>query len=427
MRVHLIGVGGAGVSALAAVYAARGDEVSGCDAVPSPTTRRLQARGIRVTVGHDPAHVVGQDLVVFSPAVPPACPELEAARRRTRLLSRPQALAELIAEHPSVAVAGSHGKTTVTCMLGHVLEQAGLDPTVLAGDGGSSRAGRGWLVAEADESDGSLALHRPRHGILTGVEFDHPDHFSGLDEVAALFAAYLEAIPGTALVSEDDPCARRLSARHRVSYGFDPAADYRCRADGGVLHRGEEVARLRLRIPGRHNLANATAALAMAAQLGVEPERSAAALSSFAGARRRLERLGSWRGAELYDDYGHHPTEVLATVQAARELAARRLLLVFQPHRYSRLNALLHQLAASLERAAPDRLFLTEVYAAGEEPVGPGARALAELVPGCRFCPDLESVRAALEEEVEAGDVVLLMGAGDIWRLGHELADAVQP
>ena len=428
MRVHLMGVGGAGVSALASVFLARVDEVSGCDVRESATTRRLTSEGAAIALGHDPAHAAGQDLLVYSGAVRGAgLDEVAAARSAgVRVLTRAEMLAELIAGGEAVAVAGTHGKTTVTCMAGHVLAHAGFDPTVLVGDGASSRVGRSrWLVAEADESDGSLALHRPRHAVLTSVEFDHPDHFAGVEEVDDLFRAFLARVPGVAVVCADYPRAAAMPAGGcRVTYGFAEDADYRCVREGGrtlVLQRGRPAAELCLAVPGAHNRQNATGALALAVELGVDAAEAARALATYPGAHRRLERLGSWRGASLYDDYGHHPTKVRATLAAARELGHRRLILVFQPHRYTRYQALRDEFADSLRGA--DAVVVTEIYSAGEEnPGGVSAVDLAMRVPRARFAPDLGSARDHLEALVGEGDLVLLMGAGDIRRLGDELA-----
>jgi UDP-N-acetylmuramate--alanine ligase len=429
VRIHFLGIGGAGQSGLARVFLARGDDVSGCDVRESPTTRQLAADGACVVFGHDPAHVASRDLVVYTPVVERAAQgELAAARAAgVPVRSRAEVLAKMFAGSKGIAVAGTHGKTTVTHMTGHVLAAAGFDPTVLVGDGASSRVGRGtWLVAETDESDGSLALHRPRHGVLTSVEFDHPDHFRSLAEVDALFRAYLAAIPGVAVVCADCSRAAAMPAGgRRVTYGYAGGADYRCvpAADGRfhVERRGERLAELRLAVPGAHNRQNATAALALAVELGVDPQAAALALVTLGGAHRRLERLGTWRGASVYDDYGHHPTKVRATLAAARELGHRRLVLVFQPHRYTRYAALRDEFAESLGGA--DAVVVTEIYGAGEEnPGGLSGVELALRVPGARFAADFGSARAHLEELVEDGDLILLMGAGDIWRLGHELA-----
>ncbi len=425
-----MGIGGSGVSALARVFLARGDAVSGCDVRESETTAQLAAEGARIMVGHDPAHARDQDLLVYIGTIHAHSDEVAAARAAgARVRTRAEMLAELIGESESVLVAGTHGKTTVTFMAGQVLVAAGLDPTVLVGDGSSSRAGRGrWLVAEGDESDGSLALHRPRHAILTSVEFDHPDHFAGVEQVDRLFRDFLAAVPGVAAVCADyDRAARMPAGGTRVTYGVSPSADYRCIETGGgrfvVQRKDRRLAELRLVVPGAHNRLNATGVLALAVELGVLPSVVAEALAAFPGARRRMERLGTWRGATIYDDYGHHPTKVRVTLDAARELGHRRLVLVFQPHRYTRYQALRDEFVESLRGA--DALVVTEIYAAGERNPGTlSAADLAALVPGAHFAPDFVTAREHLEALVKPGDLVLVMGAGDIRRLGDELAHA---
>ena len=425
-----MGIGGSGVSALARVFLARGAEVSGCDIRESHTTRQLAAEGAKIAIGHDPAHVRDQDQVVYIGTIHSGSEEVRAARAAgVRVLTRAEMLAELIAEGDGIVVAGTHGKTTVTSMAGHVLAAAGLDPTVLVGDGWSSRVGSGrWLIAEGDESDGSLALHRPQHALLTSVEFDHPDYFADLRQVDSLFRDFLAAIPGVAVVCADYAGAVAMPVGgRRVTYGLSPGADFRCVEVGEgrfrVQHSGGGLAELRLAVPGAHNRLNATGVIALAAELGIETGVAAEALSSFPGARRRMERLGTWRGASVYDDYGHHPTKVRVTLAAARELGHRRLVLVFQPHRYSRYRALRDDFAASLRDA--DAVVVTEIYPAGERNPGrlTGAE-LAALVPGARFAPDFAAAREHLEALVKPGDLLLLMGAGDIRSLGDELAHA---
>lgn len=406
-----MGAGGTGVSALALLLAARGEEVSGCDARRSETTEQLEKAGIPVSLGHDPSHVRGIDLLVRSAAVAAGAPEPAAARAAgVRTLTRAELLAEVIAGSDSVAVAGTHGKTTTTHMLGSVLAAAGFDPAVLVGDGRSTRTGSGrWLVAEADESDGSLALHHPRYAVVTNLELDHPDFFPDLAAVRAVFQRFAGQVGELAVTCADDAEVRALKfSCRRVTYGFEDA-DYTPSGLG-----------LELRVPGRHNLLNATAAAAMAIELGVPAAVARGALAGFSGAHRRFELVGEWRGARLYDDYGHHPTEVRATLAAARELNPRRLLLVFQPHRYSRLKGLLDEFAGSFDVA--DQVIITEVYAAGEEPNGISGRQLAEKVPGARFAPHFDTVKDDLFSLVEPGDLVLFMGAGDIWKVPHELA-----
>ncbi|HEX4216642.1 MAG TPA: UDP-N-acetylmuramate--L-alanine ligase [Candidatus Dormibacteraeota bacterium] len=429
MRIHLLGIGGARQSAFAEVLLARGWEVSGCDVNDTSVTDALRARGAAVSIGHDPAHVIGQDLLVHITRIGPAAePERQAALAAgVRVLNGPQLLSELIDASRAVGVAGTHGKTTITAMIGHILDGVGMSPTVLVGDGSSSRAHPGdLLVTELDESDTTLPLHHPDVAVVTNVEFDHEDYFPDLEAVRRTFTDFLAGLPASSLAvtCADDPWLRTTSfGARRQTYGFAEDAEWRCLSGGEVISAGEEVARLRLAVPGRHSLQNATAALAAVADLDVAPERAAAALRTFTGAKRRMERLGEWRGAAIYDDYGHHPTELRVTLDAARELKPRRLLLVFQPHRYSRLLHLRDQFAPAL--AGADLALVTEVYSAGEpNPGGVTAASLAEDA-GCDFAPDLGAAREWLEREVREGDLVLLMGAGDIRRLGDELAQPV--
>jgi UDP-N-acetylmuramate--alanine ligase len=430
MKIHLMGIGGAGVSALARVLLARGHEVSGCDLKPSNTTAELEDAGVRVELGHDPEHVLFQDLLVYSGAIK-SSPELDAARAMgVKILTRAEMLAELIAESDAIAIAGSAGKTTVTYMLGHILTEAGLDPTVLVGDGSSSRAGGSkLLVAEVDESDGSLVLHHPKRAIITNIELDHTDHFKDLEAVQKLFAEFVDGLPadGLAVLCADDERACSLTSKaRRVTYGFDESADYRCGHGRpfSLQHHGQELGRVNLRQPGRHNVQNATGAAAMALESGVSFADVAGALERFPGAHRRLEFIGVFQGAAVYDDYGHHPTKVRATLQAARELRHRRLIVVFQPHRYSRLSALMQDFSRAFTGA--DKVLVLDVYSAGEDnPTGVQASDLANLLPNGSYVGDFEGAREVLEGLVGPDDILLLMGAGDIRKLGDELAQRV--
>jgi UDP-N-acetylmuramate--alanine ligase len=425
-----MGVGGAGVSALARVFLARGDEVSGCDTKASETTEELEDAGVRVMIGHDPEHVLFQDLLVYSGAIK-GSPELDAARAMgLNVLSRAEMLAKLINESDSIAVAGTAGKTTVTHMVGHILVTAGYDPTVLVGDGASARAGRSrWLVAETDESDGTLTLHHPRRAIVTNIELDHPDHFRDVSAVRDLFQWFIANLPedGLAVVCADDELVRQLTPKaRRVTYGFRHDATYRCEPvrPFPIHHGGRELGRVNLRQPGRHNIQNATAAAAMALEIGVKFADVAAALESFPGAHRRMEFLGVFQGAAVYDDYAHHPTKVRATIEAARELRFRRLIVVFQPHRYSRLAAFMHDFSRAFEGA--DKVLVLDVYSAGEQNTsGVQASDLAHQMPNATYAGDFKTTREMLEGLVGPGDLLLLMGAGDINKLGDELAHRV--
>jgi UDP-N-acetylmuramate--alanine ligase len=425
-----MGVGGAGVSALARVFLARGDEVSGCDTKGSDTTEELEDAGVRIMIGHDPEHVLFQDLLVYSGAIK-GSPELDAARAMgLSVLSRAEMLAKLINESDSIAIAGTAGKTTVTHMVGHILVTAGYDPTVLVGDGASSRAGRSnWLVAETDESDGTLTLHHPRRAIVTNIELDHPDHFRDVSAVRDLFQWFIANLPedGLAVVCADDELVRQLKPKaRRVTYGFRHDATYRCEPvrPFPIHHGGHELGRVNLRQPGRHNIQNATAAAAMALEMGVKFADVAAALESFPGAHRRMEFLGVFQGATVYDDYAHHPTKVRATIEAARELRHRRLIVVFQPHRYSRLAAFMHDFSRAFEGA--DKVLVLDVYGAGEQNTfGVQAADLAHQMPNATYAGDFKTVREMLEGLIGPGDLLLLMGAGDINKLGDELAHRV--
>ena len=425
-----MGAGGAGVSALARVFLARGDEVSGCDLKESQTLDELDEAGVKIQLGHDPEHVLGQDLLVYSGAIKRS-PELEAARAMgVKVVSRAEMLAQLINDTDSIAVAGTAGKTTVTHMLGHILVAAGYDPTVLVGDGSSARAGRSeWLVAETDESDGTLTLHHPQRAIVTNIELDHPDHFRDVSAVRDLFQWFIEGLPkdGLAVLCADDELARELKPKARkITYGFRHDATYRTEPVRPFpIYRGLDLlGHVNLRQPGRHNIQNATAAAAMALELGVSFADVAGALQTFPGAHRRMEFLGVFQGAALYDDYAHHPTKVRATIDAARELRHRRLIVVFQPHRYSRLNALMHDFARSFEGA--DRVFVLDTYGAGEENTsGVLAADLAHQIRQATYVGDFDKAREALQELVGPDDLVLLMGAGDIKKLGDDLAHKI--
>ena len=405
----MLGIGGVGVSALARILAARGDAVSGCDRKAGETLAELQLAGIPVRVGHDPAHIAGSDLVVYSAAIPSNEAELEAARAAgIRTCVWRELLAGLFAESRGIGVAGTSGKTTATHMLGAILTAAGWDPTVLVGDGRSTRIGRSrWFVAEVDESDRSLPIHRPQAALVLNVDFDHPDHFRDLADTRAVFGEFMALLPrdGLAVVCAEDAWLPMVhTPARRVSYGID-TGDYRWSELG-----------LELQVPGRHNRLNATGAAATAFELGVPREAVARALSEFRGAHRRLELVGTWHGAELYDDYGHTPVKVAATLQAARELVREdgRLVLVFQPHRYSRFARFRDEFPAAW--AAADAVVVTEIYSAGEA----NPDALTAAVYGDLFAPD---VYARLEQVVRPRDLVVFMGAGDIGLLARELAE----
>jgi UDP-N-acetylmuramate--alanine ligase len=428
------------MSALAAIAYAWGAEVDGCDAAASAYTRRLERFGIPVALGHDRAHLADGIDVVISSAVPADTDEvLEARVRGLPVMHRAELLAEMVAARRSICVAGAHGKTTTTAMIAYAATRLGLDPTWLVGGdvpqlGGNAGPGGGdLLVAEADESDGSCSLLRPRIALVTNIELDHHARFGSQDELRALFAGWVAGVPADGVVLLGDGIDLDAVAP-RAWFGFEEQADWRVTAfegNGGGSRFWLRVpsappVRVELRLPGRHNARNAAGAVAALVAAGASPADSAAALRDFEGAGRRFERRGSVAGAEIVDDYAHHPTELSATIEAARAQSPTRVLVCFQPHLYSRTAALAGRFGEALAEA--DEAVVTEIYGAREEPV-PGVTAklvvdaVAELRPGMPLAyePTLEDAANYLRARVRAGDIILTVGAGDVRRVGDLL------
>jgi UDP-N-acetylmuramate--alanine ligase len=439
--VHFMGIGGAGMSALALIACRRGVAVTGCDLDPSGAGD-LQALGITVSQGHDPSHLVGARAVVVTAAVKPSHPELDQARALgLPIVPRKLALAQLIEGAESVGISGTHGKTTTTVMTTEALTAAGLNPTGIAGGrvsawGGNARvAGDELFVVEADEYDQAfLALH-PAVAVVNNVE---PDHLECYGSMAALEDAFAEFAGRArlAIVSADDPGARAIGARVRtktMSFGLSSDADLRItdvvqKADGTearVRWRGGRSLAVRLKVPGLHNLRNAVAALGVVEALNGALEPAAAALGEFQGVGRRFERLGEFAGIAVVDDYAHHPSELSATLSAARQaFPGRRLVAVFQPHLYSRTAA--HGQAMGQALAAADLVIVTEIYPAREQPIaGVSGQQVAEAAEragaDARFEPTRAEVGRTVYQVLRSGDVVLTLGAGDITRVAPEL------
>ncbi len=453
--VHLVGVGGAGMSVVARLLAAHGVPVQGSDAREGDALAALRADGVRVWVGHDAAHVADADTVVVSSAVRETNPELAAARAAgLRVLHRSQALASLMARGRAVAVAGAHGKTTTSAMIATVLRGAGLDPsfaiggTVLTEDGpvAGGHLGSDVLVAEADESDGSFLNYAPDVAVVTNVEPDHLDHYgsrAAFEQAFVDFAARI--VPGGTLVAcADDAGARALASSHAraggavVTYGTAADADVRLADVAPTDEAGRPGVRasltgtvgaarldglaLLLRVPGHHNALNATAAVVTAVVLGVDPAAAVAAAHGFLGTGRRFEARGEAGGVRVVDDYAHHPTEVAALLAAARPVAAGgRVLVLFQPHLYSRTATFAREFAQAL--AGADEVVVTGVYAAREEPdPAVSARTITDLVdaPGVVVDAVEDRVEAArrIADAARPGDLVLTVGAGDVTELG---------
>jgi len=453
-RVHFIGIGGGGMSGIARIMLSRGIEVSGSDAKESRVLAALRVLGGVVAVGHDAARIDRVDTVVVSTAIHDDNPELiEARRRGLRVLPRAAALAAVMTGRRGIAVAGTHGKTTTTSMLARAFQHCGSDPSFAIGadlnePGSNAHDGSGELfVAEADESDASFLLLSPFVAIVTNVEADHLNHYADLDAIDAAFAAFARRITpgGFLVVCGDDPGAQRLAASARADgidvrlYGEGAQADVRIEnvlLDGGgstfgVVAGGRRLGEVTLRVPGRHNAFNAAAALAVALGLDLPFAEFAAGLGLFTGARRRFEPKGVVRGVRVFDDYAHHPTEIAATVAAARDVAgAGRVVVAFQAHHYYRTANFCAQFGAALGLA--DEVVVMEVYAPGETllPGGTGtALANAVTLPRERvvFEPSWSAVPAHLAARAHAGDVVLTMGAGgEVAMLAPMVLDELQ-
>jgi UDP-N-acetylmuramate--alanine ligase len=439
--VHFVGVGGAGMSALALIACRRGVVVSGCDTDPAGAAD-IAAMGARIWQGHDPAHLEGARAVVVSAAVPAGHPELERARALgLPVVPRKEALAALIGTARSVAVSGTHGKTTTTVMTTEALAAAGLSPTGIAGGRVSAWGGNAWVagddlfVVEADEYDKAFLTLHPTIAIVNNVEPDHLECYGSMAALEDAFAEFAGRAP-IAIVSADDPGARLIAARLGPGlrrFGFNDDADVRIsdtaqhadRTEATVRWRDGRSVRLRLRVPGVHNLRNAVAALAATDAIGGRLASAVEALGQFTGVGRRFERLGEHGGVAVVDDYAHHPSELTATLAAARQAyPGRRLVAVFQPHLYSRTAA--HGTAMGEALAAADLVVVTEVYAAREQPIaGVSGRQVVEAAQragaDARFEPSRPDVGRRVYEALEPGDVVLTLGAGDITRVGPEL------
>jgi UDP-N-acetylmuramate--alanine ligase len=452
-RVHFVGIGGIGMCGLAELLAGLGVAVSGSDLQEGGTVARLRQLGIPVAIGHDASQLGEADVVVVSSAIRAGNPEVQAALGQgIPVVPRAEMLAELMRLREGIAVAGTHGKTTTTSMIAHVLDAAGLDPTVVVGGRVMQRSGRqedrtgarlgegAFLVAEADESDGSFLRLAPVIAVVTNVEPEHLDHYGSADALDDAFLAFLERLPfwGRAVVCLDHPGVKRLLprlTRRRVTYGFEAQADWVAstpRPEGAgqrfQVRRGDhEQGTLTLPVPGLHNAANALAALAVAAEVEVPFARAAEALAGFPGVERRFETIGRQAGVTVVDDYGHHPTEVRATLEAARSIHAGRIVVVFQPHRYTRTRDLFDDFSSAFHDA--DLLLVTEVYAAGEDKI-PGAEGatLAEAIRShghrrVEFVADLERIAELLPAELRPDDLVLTLGAGDVRRVGPQLLE----
>jgi UDP-N-acetylmuramate--alanine ligase len=452
--VHFVGIGGIGMSGIAEVMINLGYEVSGSDIRENANASRLAAAGARIFIGHSADNIEGAGALVVSSAIRPGNPEIDAARARAiPVVRRADMLADLIRLKWTVAVAGTHGKTTTTSMVAALLDGAGLDPTVINGGvinayGSNAKLGAGeWMVVEADESDGTFTRLRPTVAVVTNIDPEHMDHYGSMDALRRGFDTFVENLPfyGFAVLCADhaevQALASRIPDRRRITYGFNPQADVwavNVKPDGTgsvfdlVLRTrgGREETRwpgLVLPMAGRHNVQNALAAIAVARELGAEEDLIRTALARFGGVRRRFTPAGSWNGVRIIDDYGHHPVEIAAVLRAARDVQGEgRVIAVVQPHRYSRLRDLFEDFCTCFNDA--DDVLVAPVYAAGETPIE--GYDSDRLVKGLRehghrsalAIASLESLGEVLRPRLVAGDMVVCLGAGDITTYANALA-----
>ena len=446
-RIHFVGVGGIGMSGIAEVLHNLGYEVSGSDQKGSETTQRLREVGIRIEEGHRAENVGDADVVVISSAIKGPNPEVDAARRaKIPVIRRAEMLAELMRMKYGIAVAGTHGKTTTTSLIATILEEAGMDPTIVIGGrlnatGKNAVLGKGdFLVAEADESDGSFLRLSPTIAVTTNIDPEHMDYFADMDEVRSAYLSFLNKVPfyGVNVVCLDHPELQALLPRLEkrvITYGLNMQADLQANAvefGAGetafeVLWQGRSLGRFRLQMLGQHNVLNALAATAVGLELEIDPEVIKRALGRFAGIQRRFQIWGEAHEVKVVDDYAHHPAEVRATLAGARgAFPQRRIVAVFQPHRYSRLRDLFQDFVTSFYQA--DLLVVTEVYAAGEAGLkGVDGRTFAEAARqhghrAVEYRASLAEVTAYLQETLRAGDLLMTMGAGDVWKVARDLA-----
>jgi len=449
-RLHFIGIGGAGMSGIAEVLRENGFEVTGSDLGDGPVIQYLRGLGIRVDVGHKASQVEGSDLVVYSSAVKSDNPEMvEAVRRHIPVIRRAEMLGELMRLKYTLAIAGTHGKTTTTSMVGAIWEDAGQDPTVIVGGivqgkGSGAKVGRGrYLIAESDEFDRSFLQMMPTSAVITNIDADHLDCYKDLNEIKDAFVEFANKVPfyGQVVLCIDELGNQDILSRLKkpiITYGFSRQAVYRIenlRFINGfphyeIIHKGLSLGEFSLRLPGRHNVLNATAALALATEEGIAVDVSRRALAAFAGVKRRFEYLGEARGVLLYDDYAHHPTEVAATLQGVRDAhPGRRVVVVFQPHLYSRTKD--HHEAFGAAFVNSDVLLVCDVYGAREAEVPGVTGALVSESADrrghldARFVGAKENALQIIAQEAKANDLVLLMGAGNVWTLGAKILEAL--
>lgn len=443
--IHMVGIAGAGMSGIARVLTQQGIKVSGSDLQSNGITKKLAEIGVEIYAGHSASYLQeGVDLLVISSAIPPSNVEVQEAQKRgIKVLKRGEMLARLVNASKGIAIAGAHGKTTTTSMLYTVLAGCGLDPTFIVGgeiqgsDLNAHLGGGEYFVVEADESDASFLELRPYIAIVTNIENDHLDYYKSFECIQEAFKQFLNQVnpAGFALLNGGDHCIQKIRPEINgkvILYGEDSSFDYYLRnweAQGlgstfEVYHKRDYIGKVTLSVPGKHNALNALAAIATALELGYPIAELAAGIKDFHGAKRRFQILGNAGGNTIVDDYAHHPTEIKATIAAARHLDYDRILVVFQPHRYSRTDLLAEEFGSCFTEA--DLVIISDIYAAGEKPI---AGVNGELIyqaarkAGCNvlYIPTFEKIKDFIVKEIGEHDLLITMGAGDIWKLGVDL------
>ncbi len=446
-NIHFVGIGGSGMSAIALILIKMGFQVSGSDLSTTEMTKRLESLGAMVYIGHKAEHINNAEAIVISTAIPSTNPEVMRAREKgITIFHRADIVAQIMKERRGIAVAGAHGKTTTTSMIAIILEKAGLDPTVIIGGevddfGGNAKLGSGEeLVAEADESDGSFLKLSPQIAVVTNIENDHMDYYGTMENILHTFETFLKSLPdnGLAVLCFDNTNLKDVASKINKpisSYAIDTAAEYMAkniRLNGiittyDVFHQDQFVGTIVLNVPGKHNVLNSLAAVVVAIHLGIPFDQIAMGLSLFHGAKRRFQTKGMINGVWVIDDYAHHPTEIKTTLMAAAQTKPQRLICVFQPHRYSRTQLLHEEFGTAFTEA--DLLILTEIYAAGEQPIpGVNGQIIEEEVKRqtnqkVQFFPERKEVATYLADIAKPGDMVITMGAGNIYLTGEELVE----
>jgi UDP-N-acetylmuramate--alanine ligase len=452
-RIHFVGIGGSGMSGIARILLELGYHISGSDLCTSEITKRLERLGAKIYAGHFEDNVSSEvSTVVVSSAIPQNNPEVVKAKRiGIPVIQRAEMLSRLMKRQKGIAVAGAHGKTTTSSMISLILEKSGYDPTIVLGGelndiGGNAKLGKGkFIIAEADESDGSFLKLFPQITVVTNIEDDHLDYYGTREKIREAFYRFVlnTATDGFVVLCLDDPGVRELIPKlegkvRMVKYGIMPGADYLARdieLDGFkisflVEKNGETLGKIKLHVPGKHNVANALAAVAVGMECGLSFAETAASLTVYQGVHRRFEKIGEVAGVHIFDDYAHHPSELKATLQAARTVKPGRVVAIFQPHRFTRTKFLKEEFGTAFQDA--DVLIFTEIYAAGEQPLpGVSTNLIIEEIQKktgqkVEYIADRQQIAPRLAEIVQAGDLLLTLGAGNIWTVGIELYDLLK-